>query len=52
VHVLNNSTKIIKRLEIQLEKMTLFFAHAAAGTSEKSVQHLRLPSRKENELIA
>ncbi len=52
VHTVNNSNKVIKRLEVQLEKMTLFFAHPAAGTVEKSVQHLRLPNRCDNELIA
>jgi hypothetical protein len=52
VHILNNSNKTIKRLEIQLEKTTLFFAHPAAGTTEESVQHLRLPNRSENELVA
>lgn len=51
VHLMNNSSKTIKKIEIQLDKTTLWYSHAAAGTSEKSAPHLRLPKRSENEIV-
>ena len=52
VHILNNSPKVFKKLDVHLDKTTLFYSHAAAGTIEKSIQHLRLPSRSETETVA
>ena len=51
IHVANNSTKSVKKIEVQLEKTVLWFAHAAAGTVEKSASHLRLPKKTDNEII-
>ena len=52
VHVVNRSVKIIKKIEVQLEKTTLWYSHAAAGTAEKTASHLRLPKRREAEVIS
>lgn len=52
IHVCNNNSKTIKKIEIQLEKTTLWYSHAAAGTAEKSASHLRLPKRSDNELVS
>jgi Arrestin (or S-antigen), C-terminal domain len=51
VHVMNNSSKTLKKIEIQLEKTTLWYAHAAAGTTERSATHLRLPKRSDTEIV-
>jgi Arrestin (or S-antigen), C-terminal domain len=51
VHIMNNSSKTIKKIEVQLEKTTLWYSHAAAGTIERSATHLRLPKRSDNELV-
>ena len=52
VHVVNNTPKTIKKIEIQLEKTTLWYSHAAAGTAEKSATHLRLPKRSDTEVVS
>lgn len=51
VHIMNNSSKTIKKIEIQLEKTILWYAHAAAGTTERSATHLRLAKRSDSELV-
>jgi len=51
VHVMNNTSKTLKKIEIQLEKTTLWYSHAAAGTTERSAPHLRLPKRSDNEVV-
>ncbi|RMZ81017.1 hypothetical protein DV738_g2421, partial [Chaetothyriales sp. CBS 135597] len=51
VHVVNQSAKMLKKLEIQLEKSTLWYAHAAAGTVERSANHLRLPKRTDFKIV-
>ena len=50
VHIMNNSSINIKNIEIQLEKTTLWYSHAPAGTTERSATHLRLPKRSDNEV--
>ena len=53
VHVVNgHPTKPLTKVELSLEKTTLMYAHAAAGTSQKSASHLRLPRRTDSELIS
>ena len=52
IHVTNNTTKTVKKLEIQLEKTTLWYSHSAAGTFEKSASHLRLPKRSDTEIVS
>lgn len=51
VHIINQSSRTIKKLEVQLEKTTLWYSHAAAGTVEKSASHLRLPKRSDTETV-
>ena len=52
VHVVNSTSKAIKKIEIQLEKTTLWYSHAAAGTAENSATHLRLPKRSDTEVVS
>lgn len=52
IHISNNTSKSIKKAEVQLEKITLWYTHAAAGTSEKSANHLRLPKRTDTEIVS
>ena len=52
VHVVNGTGKNIKKLELQLEKTILWYSHAAAGTAEKSANHLRLPKRSDTEVVS
>lgn len=51
IHVMNNSFKTLKKIELQLEKTTLWYSHAAAGTTERSATHLRLPKRSDSEIV-
>lgn len=52
VHIANNTAKPIKKIEVQLEKTTLWYTHAPAGTSEKSANHLRLAKRTDTEIVS
>lgn len=52
IHIINGSSRNIKKLEVQLEKTTLWYTHAAAGTAEKSASHLRLPKRSDSEIVS
>lgn len=52
IHVANNTSKSVKKIEIQIEKSTLWYSHTAAGTAEKSASHLRLPKKTDKESIA
>lgn len=51
IHIANKSPKTIKRLEIQLQKVTLYYNYPAAGTFEKTATFLRLPTRNESEIV-
>lgn len=52
VHVRNNSSKALRKIEIQLEKITLWYAHETAGTVEQTGAHLRPPRRRSAEVVA
>ncbi|KAK5025527.1 hypothetical protein LTS07_005523 [Exophiala sideris] len=52
VHIANNTPKTVKKIEVQLEKTILWYTHAAAGTVEKSANHLRLPKRTDAGIIS
>lgn len=52
VHIANCTANTIKRLEVQLEKTVLHYAHAAASTAESNASHLRLPNRTEREILS
>lgn len=52
VHIANTTARTVKKIEVQLEKSTLWYAHAAAGTVEKSAIFLRLPKRTDSEIVS
>jgi hypothetical protein len=52
IHVANNTARSLKKIEVQLEKTTLWYTHAPAGTFEKSANHLRLPKRSDTEIVS
>ncbi|OAL27427.1 hypothetical protein AYO22_03702 [Fonsecaea multimorphosa] len=52
VHIANNTAKSVKKIEVQLEKTTLWYTHAPAGTAEKSANYLRLPKRTDAEVVS
>lgn len=52
VHIVNQHSKAIKRMEVQLEKTTLWYPYTAAGTAEKTANHLRLPKKTDKEVVA
>ncbi|EXJ73017.1 uncharacterized protein A1O5_04166 [Cladophialophora psammophila CBS 110553] len=51
IHIANNTAKSVKKIEVQLEKTTLWYTHAPAGTAEKSANYLRLPKRTDTEIV-
>lgn len=52
IHIANNTAKTVRKIEIQLEKTTLWYTHAPAGTFEKSAIHLRLPKRTDTDTVS
>ena len=52
VHIANTTGKAVKKIEVQLEKSTLWYTHAPAGTAEKSASYLRLPKRTDAEIVS
>ena len=52
IHVANTTAKTVKKIEVQLEKSTLWYVHAPAGTAEKSASYLRLPKRTDAEIVS
>jgi len=52
VHICNNTPKTIKKIEVQLEKTTLWYTHPPVGTSERTVHYLRLPRRTDTEIVS
>ncbi|KEF58634.1 uncharacterized protein A1O9_06560 [Exophiala aquamarina CBS 119918] len=52
VHISNNTPKAIKKIEVQLEKTTLWYTHPPVGTSERTVHYLRLPRRTDTEIVS
>ena len=51
VHISNTSRKTIKRIELQLERATVYFNSAGAATNSEATNHLRLPDRTEKEIM-
>lgn len=51
VHIVNKSERSLRKLELQLQRSTLWYAHAAAGTRDRIANHLRLPKRQETDTI-
>jgi hypothetical protein len=52
VHISNTSTKTVRKLEVQLEKITLFYDHSGASALAKDNVHLRLPDRKDMQIVS
>lgn len=52
IHIANNTAKTIKKIEIQLEKKTLWYSHSAAGSDGKIANHLRLAKRTDCEVVS
>ncbi|PSK60272.1 hypothetical protein B9Z65_1170 [Elsinoe australis] len=51
IHVANNSHKILKKLELSLERDILYYRHAAASTLEKSASQARIFQDKEQLIL-
>lgn len=52
VHILNMSQRTVRKLEANLEKVTLFYNHSGASSLAEDAVHLRLPDRKDNEIVS
>lgn len=52
VHISNMSQKTVKKMEVQLEKVTLFYDHSSASPLAEDAVLLRLPDRKDNEIVS
>ncbi|KAF2757872.1 hypothetical protein EJ05DRAFT_438960, partial [Pseudovirgaria hyperparasitica] len=52
IHVANNSSKNIKRLELQLERDILCYKHAAASTMEKSASQGRIFDANDRSILS
>ncbi|KAB8343190.1 hypothetical protein FH972_022780 [Carpinus fangiana] len=51
VHIINNSRRVVKRLELQLERIVLCYRHAAAATLEMSASQARLFDQLERTIV-
>ncbi|KAJ4993653.1 hypothetical protein SVAN01_00707 [Stagonosporopsis vannaccii] len=52
VHIANNSRKIIRKIELQLERDILCYKHAAASTMEKSAGQARIFDNNERSILS
>ncbi|KAF2030600.1 hypothetical protein EK21DRAFT_111691 [Setomelanomma holmii] len=52
VHIANNSRKMIKKIELQLERDILCYKHAAASTMEKSAGQARIFDSNERSVLS
>jgi hypothetical protein len=52
VHVLNNSPKTIKKISLQIEKVTSYFDSCATATNEGTAEYLRVPDHSEKRVVA
>lgn len=52
VHIANNSRKMIKKIELQLERDVLCYKHAAASTMEKSAGQARIFDSNERSILS
>ncbi|KAF2150992.1 hypothetical protein K461DRAFT_322319 [Myriangium duriaei CBS 260.36] len=52
VHVANNSRKLLKKLELSIERDILYYKHAAASTLEKSASQARIFQDKEQTILS
>lgn len=52
IHVENRSSKDVKRIEVQLEKKTLFHDYSAPSAGVHSTDGLRVPNHMQREIIS
>ncbi|KAF2712895.1 hypothetical protein K504DRAFT_478886 [Pleomassaria siparia CBS 279.74] len=52
VHIANNSRKVVKNIELQLERDILCYKHAAASTMEKSASQARIFDSNERSILS
>ncbi|KAE9982841.1 hypothetical protein EG328_010580 [Venturia inaequalis] len=52
VHIANNSKKVVKRVELQLERDILFYKHVAATTKERSASQARIFDNNERTILS
>ncbi|KAF1842897.1 uncharacterized protein K460DRAFT_290980 [Cucurbitaria berberidis CBS 394.84] len=52
VHIVNNSRKTIRKIELQLERDILCYKHAAASTMEKSAGQARIFDSNERSILS
>ena len=52
VHISNRSSKMVKKIELHLERVTTFYDHTAASTDVEVASRLRLPDRNEKEVVS
>lgn len=51
VHIINKSQRLLKKLELQLQRSVLWYNHAAAASGGENANHLRLPERQNNDIV-
>ena len=51
IHIENKSSKDVKKVELQLEKTTLFHNYSAPSTNAGSADVLRLPDHRQTEIV-
>lgn len=51
IHIINKSQRTLRKLELQLQRSTLWYEHAAAGTGDKNANHLRLPKKQDHDIV-
>ena len=51
VHISNSSEKVVRKVELALEKATLFFPFVSPSTRVENADYLRLPYRTDKEII-
>jgi len=52
VHISNTTKKTVRKMEVQLEKVTLFYDHSGASAIAEDTVHLRLPDRKDMQIVS
>lgn len=52
IHISNQSSKTVKKIELQLEKTTTFHKYSAPSTTKGAGDLLRLPDSRRKELVA
>lgn len=51
IHIINKSQRTLRKLELQLQRYTLWYDHAAAETGSKSAHHLRIPKKQDTDIV-